>query len=63
MGVGGGKRRQSDTESSEWGIKINLGVTIAAMIAAPNFHLKANASQSGEPGRALSVLINTSPPF
>lgn len=35
---------KSGTESSEWGIKINLGVTIAAMITARNFHLKANAA-------------------
>lgn len=40
---GGGVK--SGTESSEWGIKINLGVTIAAMITARNFHLKANAAR------------------
>lgn len=28
------RKRESDTESSEWGIKIYLQVTMAAMIAA-----------------------------
>lgn len=41
----GGGGVKSGTESSEWGIKINLGVTIAAMITARNFHLKASAAR------------------
>lgn len=56
-------KRQSDTEPSEWAIKIHPGVTIAAMIAAANLALKANAARPpshpkrGEARRALSSSI------
>lgn len=62
--AGGGCRkvkRQSDTEPSEWAIKIHLGVTIAAMIAAANLALNTNAARPPshpEPGgRSLSSSI------
>lgn len=57
-------KRQSDTEPSEWAIKIHLGVTIAAMIAAANLALNANAARPPSPpshpepgGRSLSSSI------